>query len=289
MNQILVTEDNSNYDELKKIKKRTHSFFILIYILFAIILIYLIVFFIKNYISNIETLNAIFAASSDVNLDDDIVADDADKEIEMFDYSQEVEHYIKSVPFISQRKLKYPMGCEAVSATMVAQFEGFNVEAKEIIDNTPTDELGKRKKGNVWIGADPFKVFVGHPSKTRGQGSYGCFADPIITALRACQIPCTNISGCSLDILYSYIDHNKPVVVWCTAKDYNLKDGVTWQFPDGSGSFKELVYEHCAVLIGYDNENIYLNDPYDGAGIKQDKLKFESNWLKLYSQAIIIN
>ena len=59
--------------------------------------------------------------------------------------------------------------------------------------------------------------------------------------------------------------------------------------PDESGEYTELVGEHCAVLIGYDADNIYLNDPGVGQDVSQPRWKFEKNWYKLHSQAIIIN
>ena len=55
------------------------------------------------------------------------------------------------------------------------------------------------------------------------------------------------------------------------------------------GEFTELVGEHCAVLIGYDGDYVYLNDPAVSKGVKQPRGKFISNWNKLYNQAIIIN
>lgn len=230
-------------------------------------------------------------------------------------YSSERSYYIENVPFLNQMTLGYPMGCEAVSATMAARYEGYNVSVETIIENTPTDELGKRQETitkevvnkvlneetgeieniitteeeTVWVAENPFKYFVGHPAKTKYQGSYGCYSEPIITALQASGISCTNISGGSVDILYDHIRIGKPVVVWCRVNVQDLTEGVTWQYPDGSGEYVELVGEHCAVLIGYDENYVYLNDPAVGKGVKQDKEKFESNWYKLHSQALIIN
>ena len=77
-------------------------------------------------------------------------------------------------------------------------------------------------------------------------------------------------------------------MVWCTARAVPLQKGVTWRYPDGSGSFDELVKEHCAVLIGYDNNYVYLNDPSAGRDVKQPKDVFINNWKQLYSQAIIM-
>lgn len=230
-------------------------------------------------------------------------------------YSSSRTYYIENVPFINQFNLGYPTGCEAVAATMAARYSGYNVSSATIIANTPTDTKGKRQETRtkeikedvlneetgemetiittteetVWVGENPFKYFVGHPSKGKSTGSYGCFAVPIVTALRNSGVSCTDISGCSIDTVFGYIEKGKPVIIWCRANAADLTAGVTWKYPDGSGEFSELVGEHCAVLIGYDGDYVYLNDPAVGKGVKQPKGKFIRNWQKLYSQAIIIN
>ena len=230
-------------------------------------------------------------------------------------YSDSKTYYIENVPFINQFNLGYPTGCEAVAATMAARYFGYNVDSATIIANTPTDTKGKRQEkitketktevlneetGEmetkittteeiVWVGENPFKYFVGHPTKGKSTGSYGCFAGPIVTALKKSGVSCTNISGSSIDKIFEYVQKGKPVIIWCRAKAADLSEGVTWKYPDGSGQFVELVGEHCAVLIGYDKNYVYLNDPAVGKGVKQPKSKFISNWNKLYNQAIIIN
>lgn len=230
-------------------------------------------------------------------------------------YSSERSYFISNVPYLNQFQMGYPTGCEAVSATMAARYSGYNVSVSTIIANTPTDELGKRQETKIketeievvneetgevekqikteeetiWVGENPFKYFVGHPSRGLSTGSYGCFAGPIVTALRKSGVPCTDISGSSIDTVFNYIKQGKPVVVWCKKNAGDLTQGVTWKYPDGSGEFTELVGEHCAVMIGYDGEYVYLNDPSAGKNVKQPRAKFISNWKKLYSQAIIIN
>ena len=230
-------------------------------------------------------------------------------------YSSSKTYYISNVPYINQFSLGYPTGCEAVSATMAAKYAGYDISAATIIANTPTDEKGKRQEtitiektiekvneetGETeiiteteektdWYGGNPFEVFVGHPTKGLSTGSYGCFAKPITIALQKSGVPATNISGSSIDTIFNYVANGKPVVVWCRKNAGDLTEGVTWQYEDGNGSFTELVGEHCAVLIGYDGEYVYLNDPSAGKGVKQPKNKFISNWHKLYDQALIIN
>jgi uncharacterized protein YvpB len=68
---------------------------------------------------------------------------------------------------------------------------------------------------------------------------------------------------------------------------------VTWKIVDNNGNvtdktFTRILHEHCMVLIGYDSDCVYLNNPAKGAGFKQSKEVFEKNFRILYSQAIII-
>lgn len=198
---------------------------------------------------------------------------------------------IKNVPYLNQFSLGYPTGCEAVSATMVLKFAGYNVSASQIVNATPTDNRGKYydNSSNSYYGGNPFKVFVGHPSIGKSKGSYGCFADPIVTAMKKIAgNKVKNISGCSENTLFDYINKGKPVIVWGIKNAGIPEKGVTWKYPDGSGTFEEIVGEHCFVLIGYDNNYVYLNDPSAGQNAKQPKSKFISNWKQLYSQAIVI-
>ena len=37
------------------------------------------------------------------------------------------ENHIKNVPYLNQKELGYPTGCEAVSATMLLQYKGYDV------------------------------------------------------------------------------------------------------------------------------------------------------------------
>ena len=245
-------------------------------------------------------------------------------------YTVEKSYLIENVPFLDQMELGYPTGCEAVSATMVAQFYGYDVLPEDIINNTPTDERGiwteqvekeveitqdenvttideeesensaqdvEVKEDNkeiekvveeVLYGSNPFEVFVGHPAKDYDEGSYGCYAPPIITALNILNIKCRDISGCSQEELLNYISNGDPIVVWGT---YNGRDIVyldEWKYPDNSGSYVNLKGEHCMVLIGYDDDKVYLNDPIAGKKVTQTKEQFFKNWDILYRQAIQI-
>ncbi len=200
---------------------------------------------------------------------------------------------VENVPFLNQKLLGYPMGCEAVSATMVLRYYGYDVKVEDVVAAVPSGAKKEQING-VWYGADPFKEFVGDPRCTGSQGAYGCFAPPLVIGMQKfAGDRVKNISGCSLEELYGYVADGKPVVIWGASNDAVLRDGVDWYIIDENGNltgetFHEIVREHCMVLVGYDENNVILNNPNHGAYITQPKSMFTSNWNKLYCQAIII-
>lgn len=200
---------------------------------------------------------------------------------------------IENVPYINQIELGFPMGYEAVSATMLLKFYGYDVSVQQMIDSVPTGS-GKYEKDGVWYAADPFEMFAGDPRKRRTEGSYGCFAKPLLTAMnKFAGGRAKDISGAETEELFRYVSEGKPVVVWGASNGNTIKEGVIWQCVDKDGkptgkTFTELEREHCMVLIGYDKDNVILHDPSKGANILQTKALFNANREKLFMQAIII-
>lgn len=198
-------------------------------------------------------------------------------------------YHIDKVPYLNQISLGYPTGCEAVSATMVLKYKGFDVSTKNIIDNMKIGSKKYKGEDGNWYGGNPFEEFVGNPSLGLSKGSYGVFAKPIANAMSVyAGGRVKNISGCSEKSLLNYVSKGNPVVVWCVKNAGNLSEGVIWTYENRSGNFQELIGEHCAVLIGFDEDYVYLNDPSAGSNVKQSRNKFMSNWKRLYSQAIVV-
>lgn len=200
---------------------------------------------------------------------------------------------IDNVPYLNQISLGYPMGCEAVSGTMLLNFYGYEVTAHQMVDAVPTGSK-KYQKDGVWYAADPFEEFVGDPRKKRADGAYGCFAKPLAEGMsKFAGNRVKNISGCTVEDLFRYVSNGKPVVVWGASTDVVIYEGVEWQCVDSNGNltgktYQELVREHCMVLIGYTQDSVILHDPSKGANKTQPMSQFTANWTKLFSQAIII-
>ena len=200
---------------------------------------------------------------------------------------------IDNVPYLNQISLGYPMGCEAVSGTMLLNFYGYDVTAHQMVGAVPTGSK-KYQKDGVWYAADPFEEFVGDPRKKRADGAYGCFAKPLAEGMsKFAGDRVKNISGCSVEDLFRHVSNGKPVVVWGASKDVVIYEGVEWQCVDSNGNltgktYQELVREHCMVLIGYTQDSVILHDPSKGANKTQPMSQFTANWEKLFCQAIII-
>ena len=200
---------------------------------------------------------------------------------------------IDNVPYLNQISLGYPMGCEAVSGTMLLNFYGYDVTAHQMVDAVPAGSK-KYQKDGVWYAADPFEEFVGDPRKKRADGAYGCFAKPLAEGMSIfAGDRVKNISGCTVEDLFRHVSNGKPVVVWGASTDVVIYEGVEWQCVDSNGNltgktYQELVREHCMVLIGYTQDSVILHDPSKGANKTQPMSQFTANWTKLFSQAIII-
>jgi len=165
------------------------------------------------------------------------------------------------VPYIYQ-KHGYPNGCEPVCAVMALWYYGIETDVNEFIDGylplAPAPKVGKQ-------GPDPDLVFCGDPREKTG---WGCYAPVITRALEGILsdsgYTVTEHHGESLGRLCQmYIDKDIPVIIWATV---DMTDTVgekyyaSWTTEDG----KEIVYNrklHCLVLVGYDDESYYFNDP----------------------------
>lgn len=174
-----------------------------------------------------------------------------------------------------------PTGCEMTSLTMVLNYYGINADKCDISDNFLL-------KGDV--GTVDFNVaFVGNP---RDSSSYGCYSPVVVNAANSylaykdSKLLAVDISGVELEDLFSYIDNNTPVIVWGTQDCKEGHYSVTWNV-DG----KDLTWftpEHCMVLVGYDDNNVWVADPIYGELRSYDIYTFKNAYNSLAKQAVVL-
>ncbi len=192
---------------------------------------------------------------------------------------------IDVVPILQKPEL--PSGCEVTSLTMLLNYIGFEADKLTIADDyLPKGEYRK---------SDYNKVFVGNP---RSILAYGCTAGVIEeTAEKYLREHDTenkwevkNITGCSVETLYSAIDSGCPVVVWASIDmEEIVPDFVTWTDEETGSKISWYGGEHCLLLTGYDREEqlVYVNDPLHGS-VSYDMRIFESRFKQMNNNALII-
>ncbi|MCV5403220.1 C39 family peptidase, partial [Escherichia coli] len=79
----------------------------------------------------------------------------------------------------------------------------------------------------------------------------------------------------------------QPVVMITNARFAPLDEAEFTTWETNSGDVSITYNEHCIVLIGYDQESVYIRDPLkDSLDVKVPREKFEQAWVQMGSQAI---
>ena len=194
---------------------------------------------------------------------------------------------VENVPFISQL-VKYPTGCESVSAVMVLNWAGVEVTVDEFIDNyLAVGTAPYRDENGELKGCDPWKEFPGDPRTEKG---WGCFLPVVVNAVEkmGAGVELVPMRGEPLEKLcHDWIDRGIPLVFWATIHMNPPREYTRWKTSEG----KEIVWispMHCLVLIGYDEEGYWFNDPTDGEKKWFPKSAVEAGYTAQGCQALAI-
>lgn len=194
---------------------------------------------------------------------------------------------LMDVPYLNQSE-DFPTGCEITSATMLLQFYGYDYSIDKVIDEfLQTSEIKVDDNGQITADS-PYLSFVGDP---RSEESYGCFAPVIKKTLEKAtsnKHKILDLTGMNIDeICSTFINNNIPVLVWETIDMVPSYPSETWKLKDGSGYFTWTAEEHCMVLVGYDEDYYYFNDPYGNNGVvKYTKEEAKERFEELKKQAV---
>ncbi|MDR1628635.1 MAG: C39 family peptidase [Oscillospiraceae bacterium] len=191
------------------------------------------------------------------------------------------------VPHISQKAAGLPNGCEAVSAAMLLNAAGYDISAKNFVDNYLPMEPVKNRWGFRY-GPNPAKAYAGDPRSEKG--GWGCFVSVIETALKGAVSggsTVTNFSGLTLDdITQKALNFGIPVAIWITQDYTEVKRVYQWQSFDKQETYLYPVGQHCVVLKGYDNTFYYIDDPLKDGEVKVKKETLEKSFRSMGYQAI---
>lgn len=195
-----------------------------------------------------------------------------------------------SAPYINQVRF-YPTGCESVSAVMALRYAGINISPVEFIDKyLDMGEAPIEGPDGKLYGCDPWEAFPGDPYSSEG---FGCYAPVIVNALNKSidsdKYAVNALYGRSLGELCSkYIDNGVPVILWATMEMKQAAWGKKWSVQETGRRIDWIVPMHCLLLVGYDDNYYYFNDPQTSKMQAYEKQATEAAYAAMYSQAVAV-
>ncbi|WP_139186969.1 C39 family peptidase [Sediminibacillus halophilus] len=185
------------------------------------------------------------------------------------------------VPLIEQMAApRLYNGCEVTSLAMILNYHGIDVTKNELAENVNVVPLTYENG----LKGDPNEGFVGNMADGPGLGVYhGPMLD---LAKQYVDDRAVDLTGSSPDAIYQSLDKGLPVWIITTSSFAPVGGFETWQTPNGE---IEVTYSlHSVAVTGYEDEYVYINDPYGGKNKQVDRDNFEKAWEQMGSQAIVI-
>lgn len=178
-----------------------------------------------------------------------------------------------------------PAGCEITSLTMLLQYYGITKTKMELVAEMPKDNTP------IKLNADGSPAFWGNPNigfvgdVTRKQRGFGIYHAGLFPLLKSYIPEAIDITGESFELFEQQVASGIPVLIWTTI-DFNIPyKWVTWDTP--IGPIQTTYAEHAVLLVGYDENNVYLNDPLSGKKqVQVNKDQFIDSWSAMGKQGL---
>ena len=137
---------------------------------------------------------------------------------------------------------------------------------------------------------DPRAAFPGDP---RNDSGWGCYPEVIKNAVDKMELEnyeAVILKDTPLSTLCSeYIDNGIPVVFWGTIDMREPSSWITWRIDDGSGRTHTWTSPfHCLLLVGYDSEYYYFNDPWRSKERRYGRDQVEKAYSGIGREALVV-
>jgi uncharacterized protein YvpB len=178
-----------------------------------------------------------------------------------------------------------PSGCELTSLTMLLQYYGVNKSKMELLPEMLRDQTPIRwnSDGSIAYWGNPSSGFVG--DITGNRKGFGIYHEALFPLLKKYVPTAVDLTRKPFSELEEQLLKGIPVVVWTTI-NYQVPDKwVMWDTP--IGPIQTTFMEHAVLLVGFDDQHVYVNDPLSGKSKhKLDKAQFLTTWDAMGRQAI---
>jgi uncharacterized protein YvpB len=199
------------------------------------------------------------------------------------DVAEEKKEVLLDVPLLNQ--MDHPIlynGCEVTSLTMILQYNNVSISKNDVAAWLPSVPIIYENglRGN------PNDAFVG--DITGYNSGFSVYHGPI--AILASNFVSSDrikdITGSSFEAVIDALNQGYPVWTITSTSYAPVDDMEVWQTPTGEVNIS--YNEHSVVIVGYDENFFYVNDPFGKKNQPVDKSSFIASWEQFGSQAIYI-
>lgn len=176
----------------------------------------------------------------------------------------------------------YPTGCESVALHILLKYNGINAPVEEIISKLKKGEL-PYQVGDKKYGGNPEIEFIGNP---KSRYSYGVYNKPLADVANTFQSNITSKKGLKFEEMLEIVKEGKPVLVWTTINLSKPYISQSWTYRPTGETINWISGEHAVVVIGFNQKQIIISDPYTGTIRYLDKATFESRYNYLGRRAL---
>lgn len=180
---------------------------------------------------------------------------------------------------VPNRKQERTLNCELRSATDLAEYYGMRFTWETLFARVGHDPNGDPNVGFVGKSIDD-------PSGGIYPDGYGVHAIPIARGLQEMGLNAVAHHGQNRAWLQERLAAGHPVLIWATG-GLDPSYRVEWQTRDGRTVWG-VPFEHTFTVVGYDQNGIWLNDPFGGTTDYYPWATFETAWALLDHMAVTI-
>ncbi len=187
---------------------------------------------------------------------------------------EEIKSVIKLENIIAKdQHPNYPTGCESVALYILLRYYNVDVTIEDIVEELPKGEIPYVVNGKMY-GANPEKEFVGDPTDIN---SFGVYNKPIAKTANKFKKGAIAKNGVSIKKIKEIIASGNPVIAWVSINEDIEKIVISksWYDIDTGEKVNWIRGEHAVVVYGYDSNNFYISNPYNGKKYKKSLDNFE--------------
>lgn len=177
---------------------------------------------------------------------------------------------------------EYPTGCESIALKILLEYNGIYTSGDEIINRLKKGQLPYKIEDEMY-GGNPEIEFIGDP---RNDYSYGVYNTPIAEVANTFKANIQNREGMELEEVLNLINENRPVMVWTTINNLPSRISTIWIYRPTGKKIYWKENEHAVVIIGYNEAQVIVSDPYTGRITRYNKNTFRENYNYMGKRAV---